>query len=604
MRKFLTICMLLVTAITFAQKTKPTIDRFAGIDAEMEKLLTTWHVSGFAVAVVEKDKIVFAKGYGYKDYEKKLPVTPNTLFAIGSCTKAFTSTLIGLLNEENKIKYDKPIREYLPELRFFNTEMNNAITVRDLMCHRTGLPRHDLSWYLFPTNNRDSMLQRIQYMQPSFAVREKWQYNNFMFFAQGMLSEKIWGKKWEQLVKEKIFDSIGFKTSNFSIIDLSKSADYSFGYGLKKDSIISKKEYYDISAMGPAGSINSSVNEMANWVSTWINGGKFNGKQILPAGYIKEAASSQMVVGAGFPDKAIPDVHLANYGFGWFVNSYRGHYRVDHGGNIDGFSASTSFFPSDSIGIVVLVNQDGSAVPSIARNILADKMLKLAYINWSSDRKKIADKAKATADSAKKSTTSNKKINTKPSHPLQDYEGVYNSKGYGNFEITLRNDSLIFLSQSQTWWLRHYHYDVFEPFDYNGKEPLDTTDKAPLKIPFYTNEGGDIAEVAMIVELGLDPIRFIKSPKPKAIRAIELKKYIGNYELSGATIKVYIKDEKTLYVLVPGQPDYELVPVDKNKFAIKVAAGFYVQFEVNDKEETQSLTFVQPNGNFKATKKN
>ena len=603
MRKIFTLFMLLLAATTFAQKSKPLADRFAGIDAQMEKLLETWHVAGFAVAIVEKDKVVFSKGYGYKDYEKKIPTTTNTLFAIGSCTKAFTSSLVGLLHEDKKVEYDKQIRAYLPELKFFNESMNSQISVRDLMCHRTGLPRHDLSWYLFDTKNRDSMLQRIQYMEPTYAVREKWQYNNFMFFVQGMLAEKIWNKKWEQLVKQKIFDSIGFATSNFSIHDLAKANDASFGYGLKKDSIIHKLEYYNIDAMGPAGSINSSVNEMANWVSTWINGGKFNGKQVLPTSYIREASSSQMVAGAGFPGKTNADVHVSNYGFGWFVNSYRGHYRVEHGGNIDGFSASTCFFPSDSIGIVILVNQDKSVVPSLARNLLTDRMLKLSFIDWSGDAKKATDKAKAQADSSKEMVGSNQKPNTKPSHDLKDYEGIYANKGYGSFDISLQNDSLILTTQSQRLWLRHYHYDVFELFDYKGKKPLDTTEKIPFKMPFYVNEAGDVAEASMNAEAGLEATRFTKSAKPKAIKADELKKYVGDYELSGATVKVYIKDEKTLYVLVPGQPDYELVPVDKNKFAIKIAAGFYLQFEVNDKEETQSLTFVQPNGNFKATKK-
>jgi CubicO group peptidase (beta-lactamase class C family) len=603
MRKMFTFCMLLIAATSFAQKTKSqTADRFAGIDAEMEKLLTTFKAAGFAVAVVEKDKVIFAKGYGYKDYEKKLPVTTNTLFAIGSCTKAFTASLIGMLVDEKKVEYDKPVREYLPELKFYNDAMNTQVSLRDMMSHRTGLPRHDLSWYLASSKNRDSMLQRIQYMEPTYGVREKWQYNNFMFFAQGMVAEKMWNKKWEQIVQQKIFDSIGFKTSNFSVHTLAKAADASFGYGLKKDSIIQKLPYYDIDAMGPAGSINSSVNEMANWVSTWINGGKFNGKQVLPAAYVKEATSSQMVMGAGYPSKERPDVFLSNYGFGWMVSSYREHYRVEHGGNIDGFSASTSFFPTDSIGIVVLVNQNASAIPALARNIIADKILKLSYIDWSGDRKKANDKAKAEIKKTEGGTSSNQKMGTKPTHSLQDYEGIYTSKAYGSFDISLRNDSLILTSPTQTWWLRHYHYDAFEPFDYDAAKPLDTTDNSGMKFQFHLNEAGDIATVSLAAEAGLDPVHFAKTAKAKPIQANELKKYEGKYYLGDEPVTIYIKD-KILYALVPGQPDYELVSLGNNKFSLKVAAGFYVQFELDAKAETTALTFIQPNGNFKATKK-
>ncbi len=603
MRKLFATLFMCCTLLVSAQKNKQPVDRFAGIDAAMEQLLTTWHAAGFAVAVVEKDKIVFAKGYGYRDYEKKLPVTANTLFAIGSCTKAFTSSLVGLLNNDNKVEYDHAIREYMPELKFFNNEMNNFITVRDLMTHRTGLPRHDFSWYAFPTKSRDSILQRIQYMEPTYPVREKWQYNNFMFTVQGMLAEKMWKKTWEEIVKEKIFDSLEMKRSNFSVNDLAKDKDASLGYRLKKDSIISKAEYYDINSMGPAGSINSSVTEMANWVSAWINGGKFKGKQVLPAAYVREAASAQMVVSGGYPDKEKPDLHFSTYGFGWMMSSYRGHYRVEHGGNIDGFSASTCFFPSDSIGIIVLVNQDASSITSIARNILADRVLKLGYIDWNADRKKLADKAKEEANKAKANTTSSQKPNTKPSHPLKDYEGVYTDKAYGSFELEVMNDSLLLITQTQRMWLRHYHYDIFEPFDYSGKEPLDTTERSPLKLSFHLNEGGDIEYATMKLEGGLDPVKFIKTPKPKTVKGDELKKYVGDYDLGGPTVKVYIKNETTLFVLVPGQPDYELVALGNHKFGLKIAPGYYVQFELNEKEETTALTFQQPEGNFKAKKK-
>src|SRR6185436_11887011 len=165
-------------------------------------------------------------------------------------------------------------------------------------------------------------------------------------------------RKWEQLIKEKFFDSLGMNNSNFSVKDMERSNDAALGYYVKKDSIIDKLDYYNIDAMGPAGSINSNVTEMSNWVITWINGGKFNGKQILPPQYVNQAMSSQMVAAGALPDKENPDIHLANYGFGWLLSSYRGHYRVQHGGNIDGFSANVTFYPSDSIGIVVLVNQN------------------------------------------------------------------------------------------------------------------------------------------------------------------------------------------------------------------------------------------------------
>lgn len=225
-----------------------------------------WHGTGFAVAVVNKDTILYAKGFGYRNMDKKLPVTPNTLFAIGSCTKAFTASLIGWLAQEGKVDIDKPVRNYDTDIKFYTDAMNNGITLRNMMSHTTGLPRHDFSWYFFTTASRDSMLQRLPYLEPTAAVGAQWQYNNFMFTAQGALAEKLTGKTWEENILERFFKPLHMSCSGFYVKDLDTSSDASVGYEVKKDSLIKKVDYYTISSMGPAGSIKSSVTETAHWV--------------------------------------------------------------------------------------------------------------------------------------------------------------------------------------------------------------------------------------------------------------------------------------------------------------------------------------------------
>ncbi|MHA4812116.1 serine hydrolase [Flavitalea flava] len=586
------------------RRTEPK-DPFTGLDTAFARVLKDWHAAGFAIAVVEKNKVIYSKGFGYRDLEKKLPVTPNTLFAIGSCTKAFTASLIGLLDKDGKLSLDKPVRDYLPELKFNNETMNNTITLRDMMCHRTGLTRYDYAWYLFRSTSRDSLIRRIQYMEPNAAVREKWQYNNFMFLAQGVVVEKLSGKSWEDNVREKIFQPLGMSASNFSVRDLEKSADASLGYSVKKDSLIKKLDYYEIDRMGPAGSINSNVTEMASWVTTWINGGKFNGKEILPDNYVNEAMSSQMVSGGGVPGKDAPDVFFSTYGFGWSLASYRGHYRVEHGGNIDGFTASTCFFPSDSIGIIVLSNQNSSTVPSIVRNMLADRLLHLKYKDWNSYLKGLADKARAADKGAEKTKTSNRKPDTRPSHKLSDYEGLFVNPAFGTMEISLRHDSLFAAYPQESSWLRHFHYDVFETFGNDPKEGIDTTDGVGLKMQFNMDQAGDISSISMDLEPGIRKyIVFTRAAKAREISKDELQKYAGEYDLGGSMLlKVYIKQDKVLFLSVPGQPDYELVPVDVNKFSIKTLTGFTIQFNTNEKGEVTELLSIQPNGTFKAVKK-
>lgn len=604
MKQLLLFTFLLSLNFSFAQKKTATApDPFTGLDTAFQRVLKDRKAAGFAVAVVSKGKIIYSKGFGYRDYENKLPVTPNTLFAIGSCTKAFTSSLIGLLSAGNKLDYDKPVREYLPELRFFNKDLDNTVTLRDMMCHRTGLPRHDYSWYLFNTASRDSLLKRIQYQEPTAPLRQAWQYNNFMFLAQGMVAEKISGKSWEQNVKEKIFTPLGMTSSNFTIDDLKKNQESAFGYTVYKDSLIRKTDYYNINAMGPAGSINSNVTEMANWAITWINGGKFNGKEVLPANYVKEAMSSQMVIGAGLPDKEIPDAHLSNYGFGWMLSSYRGHYRVEHGGNIDGFSASTSFYPSDSIGIIVLTNQNGSAVTGIVRNMIADRVLGIKPIDWNNRRNEADAKAKKAAKENEKNVTSNKKTGTKPSHGQKDYAGLYNHPGYGTFEIALRNDSLIMHTLNGDAWLRHYHYDVFEVLTIDKEKGIDTAVQENLRLQFQMNLAGDILSVLAPFQPGLKDLEFSRAAKAKEIGKDEVKKYVGEFELApGVVAKFYIKGEKTLYAFIEGQPEYELAATEKNRFDLKALKGYSVLFEENSKGEVTAVSFIQPEGTFKAKK--
>ena len=603
MKKLLLAVVVLMYAYHSLAQTSTADKRFNGLDTAFARVLKEWKAPGFAVAVIEKNKVVYSKGFGYRDYEKKIPVTPQTLFAIGSCTKAFTSSLIGILQKDGKVDIDKPVRDYLPELRFYNDNMNTQITLRDMMCHRTGLPRHDFSWYYFPTT-RDSLLQRIRYQEPTAGLREVWQYNNFMFLAQGVVAEKLYQRPWEQLIKEKILDKLGMTQTVFSVRDMEKNSDAAKGYYLKHDSVITLMDYYNIDAMGPAGSINSNVTEMANWVITWINGGKYNGNEIIPADYVSQAQSSQMITSAGLPDKENPDIHMSTYGFGWMMGSYKGHYRVQHGGNIDGFSANVTFFPSDSIGIVVLVNQNGSSVPSIVRNIIADKALKLPYTDWNTTLKKANDKAIAASRESARNVSSRQQFNTRPSHPLKDYAGYFTNKGYGAWDCFVRNDSLFVMVSNKLIWLKHYHYDVFEPYDVDPKTGIDTSDHSQSYFQFSSNVVGEIDHVSIDLQPGLKAIQFDRTAKAAPITKAELQKYVGEYELTPqVTTKVYIKNENVLFVFVPGQPEYETISVGNHQFKLKVLDGYSVKFDVNEKNEVTGLTFVQPNGNFKARRK-
>lgn len=600
MKKILIILFTIISiSSVFAQQDK----LLKGIERELNDILDATKAPSFAVAIVKGKKIIYAKGFGYSDYENKIPADANTLYAIGSSTKAFTSSILGQLREEDKMFFEESPMKYIPDFKFYNDEMNNNIIIKDLMCHRTGLPRHDDSWYLFPTNNKDSLLHRVEYQEPFTGVREQWHYNNFMFLAQGVIAEHITGKSWEENIKERFFKPLSMTRSTVSIVEIEKSSNAAIGYELKKDSIISKIDYYDIAAMSPAGSISSSVNDMSNWLITWINNGKFNNKQILSQTYVNEAISSQMVINGKLPDKEFPAIYMSNYGYGWVISSYKGHYQVEHGGNIDGFSASVAFFPSDSIGVVVLTNQNRSAIPRLVRNTVADKLLKTKKTDWSKNFIERKLEIKKSKKEAKAEKTSSKIENTKPSHLLQNYTGKYSNSGYGEFNINNQNDSLFANFKLKTFYLRHVHYDIFELLEVT-KTGIDTTDSGSLRLNFNTNDDGKISLVKIKMEKALDhPIEFKLKQNILVVDNTTLEKYVGVYELAGAPIKIYIKNETKLYVFIKGVPECELLATDKHKFSGKTLKGLKIEFLESDDKSINELIFTQPNGSFKVKRK-
>lgn len=598
--KLITIAFLVFCSLSLSAQTDK---RLKGLEKELNEVLKVTKAAGFSVAIVEKNKIIYAKGFGYRDYENKIEADENTLYAIGSCSKSFTSGLLGQLRAEDKLSFDDSPMDYIPELKFYNDELANSVIIKDLMSHRTGLPRHDNSWYLFPTFDKDSLVRRIKYQEPFTGVRKQWYYNNFMFLLQGVIAEKLSGKSWEENIKEKFFNPLGMSRSNVSIEELKDSENAAFGYQLKDDSIIKRMDYYNIAAMSPAGSINSSVKEMSNWAIIWINNGKFNGEEILPPNYVKEAISSQAIIGGGMPTTEYPDMFFQNYGYGWMLSSYKSHYRVEHGGNIDGFSANTAFYPTDSIGVIVLANQNGSAVPSIVRNTIADRLLgteKTDWIKWFLD-------GKAKQKEAQKNVEENKKaepiVAGKSAHMAEEFQGSYSHPGYGSFKISVERDSLFASFKLVKAWLKHKYYDVYEPFMLDDGK-VDTTASWNLMFNFYTNDSGEISGVKAKIEPALEnPIEFKRTPKLIEVSKEILINYVGEYELPGALAKVYIKDEKTLFVEVPGQPEYELLPIDKNKFAFKSVEGFKLEFHESAEKKIEAVSFIQPNGTFKAKKK-
>ncbi|GAB3218207.1 serine hydrolase [Algoriphagus aestuariicola] len=523
MNKLLFALLLLCTStLSCAQKlldTKRLEEKLTAIQAATKTV-------GFSVAIVKGDQVIYSKGFGYRDLENKVDADENTLYAIGSSSKAFTVALLGIMEEEKGLKFTDSPRKYLTQLEFYNDELNDQVTILDMVSHRTGLPRHDLSWYLFPTESKDSLLARVKYQEPFTGIREQWYYNNFMYLAQGLITEKLTGKSWEDNIRERFFEPLQMTRSNLSIAELQQQTNSAKGYTLENFESSKVTPYYNIAAISPAGSINSSVKDMANWVRIWLNDGMLGETQILPKSYVAKAANPLMLVGGGISDPKFPDQHLNSYGYAWFTSSYKGHYRMEHGGNIDGFSANVAIFPSDSLGIVVLSNQNGSALPTLVRNTISDELLGLTKTDWVSHYEKIVEKAKEQQAKSKEDDKSSKIPNTRPSHSLVEYTGKYEHPGYGAFKVELANDSLWAQFTRQRTYLSHTHYDVFALYPVkDGK--VDTLSTVGINVNFQTNDLGDIAGADIKAEPTLDPLFFTRSPETATVTEDTLEKLRG-----------------------------------------------------------------------------
>jgi CubicO group peptidase (beta-lactamase class C family) len=586
--------LLLATPGTIAFGQNKELDKkLKGFDAYVASVMHDWSVSGVAVAIVYKNKIVLSKGYGYRDREKKLPVTAQTLFAIGSCTKAFTAAGLCLLEDEGKLELDKPVRTYLPDFKLQDDYVSANITSRDLLCHRSGLPRHDLLWYGAPFSRRE-LYERLQYLEPSKPFRTAYQYQNLMFMVAGMVAGQVTHQSWEDFTRDRLLIPLEMTSTNFSVNDLQQAHDFATGYSVQNDTV-KVIPYMNIDALGPAGAINSCADDMSHWLVALINGGRYHGKKVLSENSVRQLQTPIMTTPAEVPVR-YDESFYNSYGLGWVITSYRGHVRVDHGGNIDGFSASTCFLPKDSIGVVVLSNMNGTPLPAIVRNQVLDRMLGLPLTDWNGRLLADENKNKDLQARVKKEEDDLHRVkDTKPSHPLAAFAGKFEHPAYGVVEITAEGNSLKADLHGLKTDLAHYHYDVFQA---TGKKYFQSE-----KFQFITGLDGSIDAIHIRLEPTVKDIEFKRKLQLLDVAAPTLANYTGDYDFGGQVARVYIKELTKLYLFVPGQPEYELAATKPNEFKIKILEGFQVRFEVDATGKANELVSIQPNGTFRAKRK-
>ena len=323
--------------------------RLAAIEKTLDAKRQEYGIPGVSLVIVKDDQIIYLMGLGFKDLEKKVPVTADTLFAIGSSTKAFTALTVLMSADDGKLSLDDSPKKYLPYFKLYDPEADAKITIRDLLSHSSGLNRTDLG-FAVGTLNREEVIRVAGLAQPTSKFREKFQYQNVMFTAAGEVAGRAQGMSWEELVRKRIFKPLGMKNTDLSVKEMEKSRDFSYGYiyntDTKKNTRVPMRE---IPAAAPAGAINSTAREMAAWLRFMLGGGVFDGKRLVSEKGYSEFTSKQMTIGG-----------KVSYGLGWFLRDWNGHKVLEHGGNIDGFNAEVALMPDQNLGFVLLTNISAS----------------------------------------------------------------------------------------------------------------------------------------------------------------------------------------------------------------------------------------------------
>lgn len=344
--------------------------RLAFLETQMETARVDNHIPGMALAVVKDGRMVFAKGFGVADLETKTPVKPETIFAIGSTTKAFTSTLVAMMVDEGKMSWDEPLSEHLPglKLQVESDDANATATVRDALCHRTGFSRMGVL-FAAGTLSRDEIFAYASKAKPFAPYHDKFLYNNITYLAAGVATANAAGTTWEELVASRILDPLGMTSTTVSMAEVIADPRQSKGYSYRKDLGSHKLEpMRNIDVIAPAGSINSNVIDMAKWLRLQLGGGEFEGTRLVSTAGLDETRKKNMTIAPG-----------VDYGLGWMLHDWRGHQLVEHGGNIDGYAASVAMIPELDMGFVLLTNVSATPLQQSGLEIVFDALVGDSY---------------------------------------------------------------------------------------------------------------------------------------------------------------------------------------------------------------------------------
>lgn len=556
------------------------------IDALAVEAMAEWKVPGVALVVVQNSETALVRAYGQRDVEADLPVTPQTSFSICSITKTFTATALALLVDEGTLDWSKPVRDYVPEFRLHDSFASDRVTVRDLLCHHSGLPRHD--WLWMPADlSRSEMMTAMRHLESSIDVRTAFQYNNLAYNVASIVAERITGRSFEDFLRTRLTDKLGLPVT-FSVEERDAAGDVASPYVIKDD-VRQRAKYWPISTVA-AGAINTSIAAIANWLKFLLAQGEFGGQRLLSAALVREMQLPR-VFSSTSEFAEYSDWH---YGLGFGSATYRGRRIVAHSGGWIGYSTLLSLMPERNLGVAVFTNRGGNPLPTMLVNRIYDHANADEPVPWL-DRFRTMRRNALKQQESDKQKGRPRKLNTVPSHPLADYAGAYEHPAYGRMTITHGEQGLLWSWRGMASVLSHRHYDTFEL-----PEIVDDLHPDHLMISFATDRDGDIASLSAKLETLVPDIVFVRAASGDCIDPDFRFACAGEY-VRGDSIHVVAMDTKGLLTLkIPFQPLYQLQPYQGATFSIVGLDGFRVEFRRGPTNAVSEIVYNQPNGVFSA----
>src|SRR5215472_3468038 len=462
--------------------------------------------------------------------------------------------------------------------------VSDRLTIVDLLSHRSGLPRHDLTWVGQPGRSRAEIVRCLRFLPLSRDLRQEFQYCNLGYLLAGHVVEALSGVPWEDFVRGTLLGPLGMPRSNLSVDEMLVDADHAAAY-TRRDGVIVPVPQRPLPAMAPAGAINSSAADMARWLLAQLAEGQLDGVTVMSASTAKRQLTPHMLV----PDSGeMPGLTTYAYGLGWAIGRYREHKIAMHSGGIDGFQTHCMLLPDDGIGVAVLTNTSASLMHLVVACRVLDEMLGAEPLDVFGFLKPRFDAGMAGIGEAKAA----RRIvpNAPPARPLSAYTGEYEHPGYGTLTIALNGDTLTPSFGTMDLSLVHRHY---ETFDLEWPEMTDQPMVFPLT--FLSDPDGDINALTVQLELLVEPLRFDR--RPDAPGPEVLRRLCGTYAMGPFEVVVALRGERTLTVTAPGSPPLNLEPVSGLRFGVKDQPAITAEFEL-DGNGTVTRLIAQPMGIF------